>query len=204
MLKVPMSVCVGPMFAGKTSSLLAKADRLMFEGVCPLFFKPLTDTRDEDEVASHRGFIRQRHTHDAVSVRGLYQAAEEALTTIFPMREEGLVTRFAAFFDEVQFFEEEAFTIHDLADFVAETEVESVHCFGLNLDARGKAWPTVAALLPYATEIVGLSSVCKACRAPAHRTQRRTPWPSGEAVAVGAGADYEPRCVRCWSPEPLG
>jgi len=107
------------------------------------------------------------------------------------------------FIDEVQFFPRDEF-VASLSYLANNTLVSAIHLYGLNLDARGQEWPTVSAVLPFATEINLLTSVCWKCAEEALRTQRLSPWPGSDQIAPGAAQDYAPACVECWSPDPIG
>lgn len=200
-IRKPLSVTIGPMFSGKSTSLFAKAERMFFERICPVFFKPDVDTRD-DCVATHKAALSSRlENHDVTMVSDVLDMVYSVSTLSDLKLRLSEVKRFAVFIDEFQFFGPELPLV--VEEIMAFDHVTSVHLFGLNLDARGDPWPTVSQILPFATEINLLDSVCAQCQKPAHRTQRRTPWPTERTtVAPGAGLDYEPRCVGCWNPEP--
>jgi thymidine kinase len=71
---------------------------------------------------------------------------------------------------------------------------------GLDQDYRGAPFEPMPQLLAEAEFVTKELAICMVCGAPAGRSQRIVP--ADDRVVVGAGEAYEPRCRKCFSPEP--
>ena len=163
----------GPMFAGKTSELLRIVNRFRLAKVPFVVVKPTVDTRTPEGAV---------YNHDGRSI-------ESVTAPLSDFAEADVVL-----VDEVQFFD-----VDVVVDFLNRSPRGTRrYFFGLDLDARGKPWPTSAAVACMADAVVKITAVCDVCGSDATRTQRLTPWTTSTQVAVGAGADYSPRCLEHW------
>jgi thymidine kinase len=171
-----ITVFCGPMFAGKTSSLLGEA--AMYGGQ-PIFFKPHIDTRSSSSI------IR---THDGAERLAVSVAFPDDLDAMVPPG----VTH--VLIDEAQFFSEA------LVPAVARMAHKGlrVTLAGLDLDYAGRPFGCMGALLAVADRVMKLrTDYCAKCLAPhATRTYRKTG--GTETVLVGGAEAYEPRCLKCW------
>jgi thymidine kinase len=98
--------------------------------------------------------------------------------------------------DEVQFLGPQAVE-------VCRTLVERglrVIVAGLDQDYRGAPFEPMPQLLAEAEYVTKELAICVVCGSPAGRSQRIIP--ADDRVVVGAGESYEPRCRKCFSPEP--
>ena len=71
---------------------------------------------------------------------------------------------------------------------------------GLDQDYRGAPFEPMPQLLAEAEYVTKELAICVVCGAPAGRSQRIVP--AEDRVVVGAADAYEPRCRKCFSPEP--
>lgn len=176
-----LEVVCGPMFSGKTETLIKRVwQRQHFAGSKVAVFKPITDTRHEGEsVISHNG--------TSIKARWIDRSASDL------PRDIELIA-----LDEVQFFSLDAVP-NILA---AIRDGVSVIAAGLDLTFRAEPFGPVPALMAYADEVVKLTSRCGKCHQPASRTQRLVS--ADTTVFVGGAESYEPRCLACFDLKGSG
>lgn len=171
-----LTVICGPMFSGKTSSLI----RIATESGGTVF-KPTFDTRySTTECVSHDG-----ECIPAYCVASMKDIAEIGDTT-------GPYC-----IDEVQFFDDDRYA----GDFVADIETLlshgiDIYAVGLDLMANGHPFPVTAHLLAMADNVSKISANCHVCSGKATKTLRRDG--SDESVALGNDDLYEARCNQHW------
>jgi thymidine kinase len=176
-----LEVICGPMFSGKTEELIRRVTRAVIARRKVQVFKPRADSRyDRDAVVSHS----QRKI-----VSTVVDTAPQILEKLDPATE-------VVGIDEVQFLGPEAvevcraLTLRGLRVIVA----------GLDQDYRGAPFEPMPQLLAEAEYVTKELAICMVCGAPAGRSQRIVP--ADDRVMVGAAEAYEPRCRKCFSPEP--
>lgn len=182
-----LEVICGPMFSGKTEELIRRLRRAVIARRKVQVFKPHIDVRyDAAAVVSHS---QQRF------VSTLVTAAREVKEKLAPDVE-------VVGIDEVQFLGGEIVgVVRDLA-----ARGLRVIVAGLDQDFRGEPFDPMPQLLAEAEYVSKELAICVVCGQPAGRSQRLAaqggPASAGR-VQVGAHESYEPRCRRCFSPEPL-
>lgn len=175
-----IEVICGPMFAGKSTELLRRAERLRRGGQRVLVVSPALDTRSgADVVQTHDG-----DTLPCVRVSGAEELRDTVMTRLGDLD--------AVCVDEVQFLPLDALPV--LRE-IAWCGLRVV-CAGLDLDWSGEPFPVVMHLLAVAEKVKKLSAVCVVCGADAAKSYRRSA--STEQVVVGGADSYEARCTRCW------
>lgn len=184
-----LDVSVGPMFSGKTTSLLKNLliSKTLFGKNC-VVFKPSFDNRySEIEIVSHDGLKTA-----AYSVSSVQQMA--AVVANIPYLD-------SVFMDEIQFFTEPNFE-GNLVLFVKSllTQGIDVWCVGLDMDWRGDPFEVSAKLCAMAEtdSVHKLKANCTVCGLPAGKTFKISQ--SGGSVELGAIDKYEARCNKHWSP----
>jgi len=177
-----LKVNCGPMFAGKSESLVRD---ILFQtyfdadknNVC--VFKPSFDTRfAREEIVTHNGKSVQ-----AIPIKN---------------PDPSVIGEFEhVFFDEVQFFTRPQFD-GDFLGWVREIRRGggNVYCSGLDMDAQGNSFEITAALMAESTEVNRLTARCR-CGAPATRTVRLSG--SGPRLELGDADKYEPACLTHWA-----
>jgi thymidine kinase len=178
---MPLTLILGPMFAGKTRTLI---ERVAAAGESAIAAKSRTDTRfGPSVIASHDGARLS-----AVTVSSPADLVELA-------REASLVG-----FDEAQFLPVEL--VVTLCDLASERPVV---VGALDLDFRGRRFPSTPLLEDAATTIVRLTARCTRCGGVGTMTQRLVGGEpadlSDETVKVGGAELYAPRCPSCWFAE---
>lgn len=179
-----LEVVTGPMFAGKSSALLKRLLFLEHGGNKVLVLKPIIDDRyDSNSIVTHN-----RLKHDAVAVIDL-----ELVKDNYTIKSYNYHT---IFIDEVQFFDAK-----ETLWFVEETLRNGVNvvCAGLDQDSRGVPFETSSRLLALADDVIKIKSYCNVCGQSATKTQRLNS--GGGRVNVGGSEQYEPRCIKHWTPK---
>lgn len=178
-----LHVFVGPMFAGKTESLIEK---ILFKSYFANpnnqeigVFKPKFDNRFSDEdIISHDGA-----TVHAKAITGVNEIPSEDLKY--------------AFFDEVQFFGAPFFD-GDFMDLVRDLRMRGVdvYCAGLDMDYLGRAFEVSASLITEASSLHRLTARCAHCGGPATHTIRNEM--TAERIMLGTHGSYSPMCAQHW------
>ena len=173
-----LDLYIGPMFAGKSSSVIGIIRRHAFIGRKTICFTSSLDTRYSSE-----GSIV---SHDQVK----YPA--KALSLLLPQLD-SLEFRQAdcIIVEEAQFFP-------DLKDFVlaaVETYSKHVICVGLDGDAERRPFGQLLDLIPFSDSVVKFKAYCSRCTngTDAIFTHRKA-GPSETQISVGAAEEYEALC----------
>ena len=168
----------GPMFAGKTTELLARLAAGRAAGLRVVAVQPVGDTR------SGRGWLRS-HTGDSFAAQAI------AVVPDLPGVTNGA---------EVVGVDEAHFFGADLADGCRALAAQGVRVIaaGVDFDHRGRLFPAIAALQQCADERTTLTARCARCGAEAVYTQRLAA--SDAPIVVGGAEAYEPRCPACFDP----
>jgi thymidine kinase len=176
-----LEVICGPMFSGKTEELIRRVTRAVIARRRVQVFKPRVDSRyDPDAVVSHS----QRKI-----VSTVVDAAPQILEQLDPAAE-------VVGIDEVQFLGPQAV---EVCRALVERGLRVIVA-GLDQDYRGAPFEPMPQLLAEAEYVTKELAICMVCGAPAGRSQRIVP--ADDRLVVGAAEAYEPRCRKCFSPEP--
>lgn len=170
-----LTVICGPMFAGKTTSLINIATQ---SGAT--VFKPSFDTRySETECVSHDGECITAH----------------AISSMLDIAEVG--ARGPYCIDEVQFMGGDRYA----GDFVEDVKLlldhgVDIYAFGLDQSAAGEPFDIVAKLLALADNVSKITASCFVCASRATKTYKK----AGGTAEIELGADdlYEARCNAHW------
>ena len=177
-LRGSLEVIAGPMFAGKTSALLARARTLDGE---VMLIKPSFDTRYG---------ICEIKTHDGISAN-----AFNLTNTSEILNSKNVDAADYILFDEIQFFKAPNFE----GDIIACIETLrdrhiNVVCCGLDLNWKGVPFDIVADLRKLADKYTPLLARCAVCNAPAPYSHKRRA--NNVDIELGAEDLYEPRCPK--------
>ncbi len=167
------------MFSGKTTLLIQRVEALSGYEDTVVCLKPEIDDRySRTDIVTHDGQrLEARTVRSAAEVR---QIAEDTGATIVAV-------------DEIHFFPP---TIIDI--FVALIDSgRRIICCGLDRDMWGDPFEHVFQLAALGRKTVMLGT-CKACGAPADRTQRTQPLTDDNLV--GGSEAFESRCAACFYP----
>jgi thymidine kinase len=171
-----MELICGPMFSGKSTTLIRMLSQAASEGLRVVACKPARDTRYAyDRIVTHDGI--DHAAHEISEPHELGACAENADVV-------GV--------DEIHFFD----MTMVLACEALVGEGKRVICAGVDLDHRGQVFDVVNAIMEQAHEMIRLTSTCSVCGAAATFTERMVE--SNERIVVGGVGDYEPRCGNCF------
>lgn len=179
-------VNTGAMLAQKTVEALRL---LALYGERAVFFRPVTDTRQEDptEIRSHNGWVSDQK---AIIVR----YPDEILTLVEDKE--------VVIIDEGQFFP------ITLATVIIKLYLQgkTVFYFGLNTDWRGQSWPTTLAVMSLPdVKFFRHRGYCEICKKPS--TMSQLLGPDGQPVSIVANLDkvkiggkecFRALCLPCW------
>jgi thymidine kinase len=184
----PLTVLSGPMFAGKTTSLIEAVNAsISQDGRAVVIIKPAMDNRFADNaIVTHDGVA-----HMAVPVA----SAADVFAAVAAAAQSGVAVH--VFADEVQFLERPHFdgdfhlVVHSLL-----LSGHRVTCGGLDCDWRGMPFDVTARLLAMADHVTKLTARCAVTGLPAQKTYKKVA--DGARVALGAADTYEPRSNAAW------
>ena len=171
-----IEVICGSMFSGKTEELIRRLKRAKIANQKVEIFKPLVDTRfDEQKVVSH----------DANFVLSTpIDRSERMLDLVDGVNVVGI--------DEAQFFDEE------LPAVCQKLALKGIRVIiaGLDMDYKGRPFGAMPQLLAVAEYITKVHAICQHCGNLATYSYRLTS--SSETVVLGERDLYEPRCRTCY------
>ncbi|QQR91981.1 MAG: thymidine kinase [Myxococcales bacterium] len=174
-----IEVICGPMFSGKSETLIGRLRRSLIAKQRVQVFKPSVDDRyGEERIASHSElWLEAKATKDSTDL----------LTHVLPETK-------VVGIDEIQFFDDDVVgVVERLAD-----QGKRVVVAGLDLDYSAKPFSIVAELLARAEFVTKTLAVCIQCGDVASRSQRLIA--SANRVVIGAKDAYEARCRHCHDP----
>ncbi|HDZ05423.1 hypothetical protein LCGC14_0070710 [marine sediment metagenome] len=165
-----IEVIAGSMFSGKTEELIRRLKRAQFAKLKVEIFKPMVDTRYDDEmVVSHdANEIRSTPVPAAANIRILGDTCDVI----------GI--------DEAQFFDDEIVTVcNDLANKGVRVIVA-----GLDMDFKGKPFGPMPALMATAEYVTKVHAICTRTGNLANYSFRKSN--NDKLVMLGEVNEYEP------------
>lgn len=165
-----IEVIAGSMFSGKTEELIRRLKRAQFAKLKVEIFKPMVDTRYDDEmVVSHdANEIRSTPVPAAANIRILADTCDVI----------GI--------DEAQFFDDEIVTVcNDLANKGVRVIVA-----GLDMDFKGKPFGPMPALMATAEYVTKVHAICTRTGNLANYSFRKSN--NDKLVLLGQVNEYEP------------
>lgn len=165
-----IEVICGSMFSGKTEELIRRLRRAKFAKQRVEIFKPLIDTRyDENDIVSHNASkIRSTPVATAANIRKLADGCDVI----------GI--------DEAQFFDDEIISVcNDLAN-----QGIRVIVAGLDMDFQGNPFGPMPSLMAIAEYVTKVHAVCTRTGNLANYSFRKTP--DENQVLLGEQDSYEP------------
>ena len=165
-----IEVIAGSMFSGKTEELIRRLKRAQFAKLKVEIFKPMVDTRyDDDMVVSHdANEIRSTPVPAAANIRILADTCDVI----------GI--------DEAQFFDDEIVTVcNDLANKGIRVIVA-----GLDMDFKGNPFGPMPALMATAEYVTKVHAICTRTGNLANYSFRKSN--NDKLVMLGETNEYEP------------
>jgi thymidine kinase len=184
--KGTLTVYAGPMYAGKTTALIAELEASLESNSNVLVVKPSIDNRySEEDIISH----------DGVSLKKVTGRSVKRLPIDFDLDFKEMENIDVLLIDEAQFFT-------TICEYWVPVYLErgiDVVAVGLDMDSEGRPFGSMPFLLSLANNVYKLSGVCSVCSDEATRTFRKLSARSSDQVLIGGAETYEPRCLSCWS-----
>lgn len=182
-MSTELNLILGPMFAGKSSFLINKANDLLNSGTHIseiLLINHSSDARyDTNKICSHNS-----HKISALSLNNLRDLGIQIQIQYKNIK--------YIFIDEGQFFND----LYESVKALLRTK-NNLQIFICGLDGDYKQEPftnsRILELIPYATNITKLNANCSYCGKTAPFTKRITK--SSETILVGGADDYQPVCL---------
>ena len=194
-----LNLILGPMFAGKSSFLINKANDLLNSGINIseiLLINHSSDARyDTNKICAHNG-----NKISALSLNNLQSIVcnilDNSSTNKQPNKHPN--TNSIQYNDIKYIFIDEGQFFNDLYESVkALLRKNNLQIFICGLDGDYKQEPfknsRILELIPYATNITKLNANCSYCGNTAPFTKRITK--SSETILVGGATDYKPVCL---------
>lgn len=172
-----IQVVCGPMFSGKTKTLIGLIAGYISERKKVVVFKPQLDDRyAEESIVSHDKDEAQAYSvNRPAEILDLFHRADVVVI------------------DEIQFFDDSIVAVCEtIADFG-----KTVVVAGLDLDYLGRPFGSMPQLMSIADEIIKLNSVCTFCSGRA-RFSHRISKDQG-VVVLGEKDKYVPLCRSCYN-----
>jgi len=172
-----IEVICGSMFSGKTEELIRRLKRARFAEQSVEIFKPLVDTRYDDEAIV---------SHDANQIPSTPISSSQNIL----LMAEGVDV---VGIDEAQFFD------NALPDVCVELAGRGVRVIaaGLDMDFTGKPFGPIPALLAQADYITKVHAICMKCGHIALHSHRLAN--DDKKVLLGEKDLYEPLCRACFN-----
>jgi thymidine kinase len=178
-----LTLLLGPMFAGKSSALLARVRRAKTLG-----WPVLLLTSSLDKRYSESGHEIMTHDKDSLTAVGVHMLKGVA------SREDYKAAKLVVI-EESQFFPD----LYDFVVMAVEQDKKSVVVVGLDGDSDRRPFGDILRLVPLADEIVKLTALCKRC-GDGTAALFSALLPSGgeksAQICVGGAERYEPMCRR--------
>ena len=171
-----IEVIFGPMFAGKTETLIGRLTEASNRGTCVEIFKTLLDNRyAQDLIMSHNS-----NSLSALSVR----KAKDILSQLDFCDVVGI--------DEAKFFDDE----HINCVNILANQGKRIVLSGLDMAYVGQPFDLVARLMSLAEYVTKLHGICTQCGAAAFFSHRLSK--SNEKILLGKRKYYEVLCRACF------
>ena len=179
-----LEVICGPMFAGKSEEFIRRLRRADIANLKTLIFKPVLDTRADDEITSHNG--ARLKAVPLADPKDIFQFPDLANYDVIAI-------------DEAQFFSADIVPV--IRTLVAMGK--RVIIAGLDLDYRSEPFGPMPHILALADSITKLQAICIVCGDDACRSQRiingNPARYDDPIIMVGAEESYQARCNKCYS-----
>jgi thymidine kinase len=173
-----LTLCIGPMFAGKTSFLLNKINELNIDNKPFIVIKPIIDTRyNTNKIVNHDGV-----SYDCISINRIDEIFNNLL---FDYHESNTIL-----IDEAQFFPDLYESVKKLLSLGKQ-----IYVAGLNGDYKMKLFGQIINLMSIADNIIYKQPNCD-CGKLASFTARIIN--DNSLIVVGGSDKYIPVCKQCY------
>ena len=176
-----LHVCIGPMYAGKTTKLIETYEDILAEDKKTIVLTHSSEIRYSIEKLS---------THDE---KHLSCFKYNSIDMFIREKNEDIVSTDAILIDEAQFFPD----LFDKVLYMVNKMNKHVYVFGLDGDFQRNKFGQVLDLIPQCDTVEKLHSTCNVCSEPAIFSHRICE--SDEQVLVGSQEVYQPLCRKCYN-----
>lgn len=177
-----LELIIGPMFAGKTTTLISKIEIYLLTGKKCVIIRAAVDTRT-DNVQTHRNLV---YRGDVIKFENLNPDNPDVLKLLD--------------YDVIGFDEGHFFDAVDLGNLINELikKDKVVFIAMLKSDNKRQPFPLLEKAVARANEIILLKAVCDICKqhTAIHTKRRNFNTPD---IFVGGSELYYPCCDKCWS-----
>ncbi|CCU85547.1 MULTISPECIES: thymidine kinase [Mesotoga] len=177
-----LTVVVGPMYSGKTSTLLSMIEIYTLGKKRIKVFKPVIDDRySSDHVVSHSGQMAEAiNVYDSSEIKEIVSKEKGRLDAIF--------------IDEINFFDENLLRIVEEIIFSGV----DVFCVGLDLSYKHRPFAVTANLMAAADEVIKKKAVCHICGEYNATVTHRISGPTDSEIDIGGMEKYIAVCRDCY------
>jgi thymidine kinase len=180
MKKQMIEVITGPMFSGKTKTLIYKIEVAKGAGLSVLVVKPMIESRNSDE---DNGIA----THD-LEKKSEAVVVSNAMHILRISKEYDVIA-----IDEAQFFDSYLYiVIKRLQD-----QGKWIIVAGLDMDYQREPFSTMANIMAIANKVNKLVTACNGCKEQAQYSYRKTR--VCDTVYIGGEDSYSALCINCYN-----
>jgi len=176
--KMSLELIIGPMFAGKSSTILQRIKRAEVIGIKTFIVTSNIDTR----YHTNTNLIK---THDKQSVQAVGLEYIKEITLFAAFQQAKLII-----IEEAQFFE----GLYEMVKNLVEVYGRHVIVVGLDGDSERKPFGEILQLVPLADTITKLTALCKRCGDGTPALFTYSTAKKSTQVCVGDGSAYEALC----------
>lgn len=176
-----LHVCIGPMYAGKTTRLIETFEDMLSDDKKTIVLTHSSEIRYSIEKLS---------THDEKHI-SCYKY--NTIDTFILEKKDDIVSTDAVLIDEAQFFPD----LFEKVLYMVNKMNKHVYVFGLDGDFQRNKFGQVLDLIPQCDTVEKLHSTCNECKEPAIFSHRMLE--SDEQVLVGSQDVYQPLCRKCYN-----
>mgnify|MGYP001441517981 CR=1 FL=1 len=176
-----LHVCIGPMYAGKTTRLIETFEDMMSDDKKTIVLTHSSEIRYSIEKLS---------THDEKHISCFKY---NTIDTFIQEKKDDIVSTDAILIDEAQFFSD----LFEKVLYMVNKMNKHVYVFGLDGDFQRNKFGQVLDLIPQCDTVEKLHSTCNECKEPAIFSHRMLE--SDEQVLVGSQDIYQPLCRKCYN-----
>jgi thymidine kinase len=175
--KMSLELIIGPMFAGKSTTVLQRIRRAKVLDTEVFIVTSALDTRYDTGGSSLK-------THDTEGVKAFGTNDLKSLLTLGEFNKAGLIV-----IEEAQFFA----GLYDFVKLILETYNKQIIVVGLDGDSDRRPFGEILQLIPLADTVTRLTALCKRC---GDGTPGLFTFHKGKAVQIliGGSGTYEALC----------
>jgi thymidine kinase len=176
-----LHVCIGPMYAGKTTKLIETFENMMSDN------KKVIVLTHSSEI---RYSIEKLSTHDQKHISCFKY---NTIDTFIQEKKDNIISTDSVLIDEAQFFPD----LFEKVLYMVNKMNKHVYVFGLDGDFQRNKFGQVLDLIPQCDTVEKLHSICNDCKEQAIFSHRINE--SNEQVVVGSQDIYQPLCRKCYN-----